>query len=248
MTIARKTGARLKPLYEFDQGQLKIQIIDLQSRLNINNLVTEDGELNELVYAQFSKLFNTLALDLQLLDTLVDWLDKNSLPKSLNGEDDGYLALETPYRVANRQLVHLSELMLLKGWNRQVFELVAPHVTALPTATLINVNTASATVLSTLAEQLTPVNSENLVASQQNGGFDTMEQFLTHEQLAGIKVNSAAADVSSHYFASYVESSFAEKTVRLQSVLYRDPGSGEIKLVSRDRSSLFLWPQKKSES
>lgn len=242
--------SKLKPVYEFDQGKssLKIQLIDLHSRLNINNLVTEEGALNETVYEQFLKLFNVLALDQQLLNSLVDWLDKDNLPTNLNSEDNGYLALDTPYRAANRQLAHLSELSLIQGWNIEHLTQIAPYVTILPTATQINVNTASATVLSTLAEQLTPLNSDNLVASQKNGGFETMDEFLAHDQLAGIEVNTTMADVNSDYFAAYVESTFSGKTVRLQSILYRDRSSGEIKLVSRDRSSHFLWPSKPKES
>ncbi|MEZ5523952.1 MAG: type II secretion system minor pseudopilin GspK [Pseudomonadales bacterium] len=240
--------ATLKPLYKFDQGQLKIQLVDLQSRLNINNLVTREGLLNEPAYIQFLKLFNTLALDPQLLDTLVDWLDKDSTPKTINSEDTGYLASETPYRAANRPLAHLSELALLQGWTQKDIDQLAPFVIALPTATRINVNTASATVLSTLAEKLTPLNSANLVASQQNGGFQSMDEFLAHDQLAGIAVNSAAADIHSDYFSAYVVSDFADKTVHLHSIFYRNPASGEIKLVSRDRSSHFLWPEEESGS
>lgn len=235
--------AKLKPAYEFDQGTLKIQLVDLHSRLNINNLITGEGKLNKVVYEQFLKLFNVLALEGELLNTLVDWLDKDSLPTSLNSEDNGYLARETPYRAANRRLSHLSELLLIQGWTKDHLSSIAPYVTALPTDTQINVNTASATVLSTLAEKLTPLASNNLVAAQQNGGFENMDGFLAHDQLAGINVNTSIANVNSDYFVSYVESTFAEKTVRLQSILYRDSSSGEVKLVSRDRSSHFLWPK-----
>ena len=167
--------ATLKPIYEFDQGALKIQLVDLHSRLNINNLITDEGELNETVYEQFLKLFNVLALESELLNTLVDWLDKDSLPTSLNSEDNGYLAKETPYRAANRQLSHLSELLLIQGWTKDHLSSIAPYVTALPTATQINVNTASAIVLSTLAEELTPLASSNLVTSQQRGGFESID-------------------------------------------------------------------------
>jgi hypothetical protein len=75
-----------------------------------------------------------------------------------------------------------------------------------------------------------------------------MDEFLAHDQLAGIAVNSAAADIHSDYFSAYVVSDFADKTVHLHSIFYRNPASGEIKLVSRDRSSHFLWPEEESGS
>lgn len=235
--------AKLKPVYEFDQGQLKIQLLDLHSRLNINNLLTDDGTLNEIAYQQFLQLFSELSIEPELLNTLVDWLDKDITPRGFNSEDDGYLALERPYRTANRALAHLSELTLLQGWKQSHIDQLAPFITVLPVATHINVNTASATVLATLAEQLTTLNSAALVTSQAGGGFDTMNEFLAHDSLAGIEIDASALNVHSEYFIAYVESTFADRTVWLQSLLHRDKDSGEIKLVSRDRSSHFLWPK-----
>jgi len=235
--------AKLKPLYEFDQGQLKIQVVDLNSRLNINSLVTADGQLNKAVYQQFQKLFNSLNLEQQQLDALVDWLDKDSLPKGLGSEDDYYLALESPYRTANQPLQHLSELLLLQGWGNKHLALAAPHVTVLPSNTKINVNTASTQVLATLAKDLSAHKAEALIPTQQADGFDSMETFVAHVQLAGIKINTSLASVSSDYFLVYVESIFADSRIRLQSILYRDSDSGDISLVSRDRNSRFLWPK-----
>jgi len=235
--------AKLKPLYEFDQGQLKILVVDLNSRLNINTLVTANGQIDETVSQQFQNLFNSLNLEQQQLDALVDWLDKDSLPKGLGSEDDHYLALDTPYRTANQPLQHLSELLLLKGWENKHLVLIAPHVTALPTSTKINVNTASAPVLATLAKDLSAQKASALVTSQQANGFDSVETFIAHDQLAGIEINASLASVTSDYFLVYVESMFAGSRIRLQSTLYRDSSSGDISLVSRDRNSRFLWPK-----
>lgn len=74
-----------------------------------------------------------------------------------------------------------------------------------------------------------------------------MEAFLAQDSLAGIEVNASAANVSSEFFMVYVESTFAERTVRLQSLLHRDNANGDITLVSRDRSSNFLWPSKDND-
>jgi len=239
---------KLQPVYEFDQGQLKIQLLDLHSRLNINNLLTDDGSLNELSYQQFLQLFNELSIEPELLNTLVDWLDKDVTPRGFNSEDDGYLALERPYRTANRALAHLSELSLLQDWKQSHIDQLAPFITVLPVATHINVNTASATVLSTIAKQLTSLNSSALVTSQRGGGFDTINVFIAHDSLAGIEINTSALNVHSEYFVAYVESTFADRTIRLQSVLHRDKASGDIKLISRDRSSHFLWPKQDTKS
>ncbi|EGG99340.1 General secretion pathway protein K [gamma proteobacterium IMCC2047] len=235
--------AKLKPVYKFDQGQLTIQVVDLNSRLNINNLLSQDGQINDTSLEQFKRLFATLNIDQQRLDALLDWLDRDSLPKGLGSEDDEYLAMDKPYRSANQALSHLSELTLLKGWDNQLLRLLAPHITVLPTTSDININTASAEVLTTLAKELDLQKAEALVTSRESNGFDSMDSFISHGELAGIKVNSQLASVSSNYFLAYVESRFAGSRIRLQSILYRDPSTGELSLVSRDRNSRFLWPR-----
>lgn len=235
--------AKLKPVYKFDQGQLTIQVVDLNSRLNINNLLSQDGQINDTSHEQFKRLFATLNIDQQRLDALLDWLDRDSLPKGLGSEDDEYLALDKPYRTANQALSHLSELTLLKGWDNKLLRLLAPHITVLPTTSDININTASAEVLTTLAKELDLQKAEALVASRESNGFDSMDSFISHGELAGIKINSQLASISSNYFLAYVESRFADSRIRLQSILYRDPRNGELSLVSRDRNSRFLWPQ-----
>ncbi len=235
--------AKLKPVYKFDQGQLTIQVVDLNSRLNINNLLSQDGQINDTSHEQFKRLFATLNIDQQRLDALLDWLDRDSLPKGLGSEDDEYLALDKPYRTANQALSHLSELTLLKGWDNQLLRLLAPHITVLPTTSDININTASAEVLTTLAKELDLQKAEALVTSRESNGFDSMDSFISHGELAGIKINSQLASVSSNYFLAYVESRFADSRIRLQSILYREPSTGELSLVSRDRNSRFLWPR-----
>ena len=234
--------ANLKPSYQFDQGLLNIKVIDLNSRLNLNNLVNATGDRNKVSYEQFKRLFAELGMNSQQLDTLADWLDEDSLPNGAGRDDSYYLALEAPYRTANQPITHLSELTLIDGWKLEHLERLAPYITALPEKTRINVNTAPAEVLATLSDKLDSQKVQRLVSSRQGQGFDSTENFISHDQLAGIKIDPSLIAVSSEYFLVYVESSFAESRVRLQSLLHRS-SKGEITLVSRDRNSRFLWPK-----
>jgi len=238
-----ESWSKLKPQYEFDQGVLIIQVQDLHARLNINNLVNGEGKLDDAVFEQFKQLFSQLSLDIALLNTLVDWLDPDTTPIALNSEDNGYLALDTPYRAANARVVHLSELTLLQGWDHDIVAQLAPFVTALPGQTQVNVNTAPARVLATLAKVFRVLAAERLAASRGRDGFDSMDGFLTHDSLAGLKVNANQATINSEYFAVYVESRFAGRTIKLQTLLHRSAATGKIQLISRDRSSQYLWPQ-----
>lgn len=243
-----ESWSKLKPQYEFDQGVLIIQVQDLHSRLNINNLINSEGKPDEVVFEQFHQLFSQLSIDTALLNTLIDWLDPDTTPISLNSEDNGYLALDRPYRTANARLVHLSELTLLQGWNHTTVAKLAPFIVALPGTTKINVNTAPARVLATLAKDFSVLAAEDLAASRGPEGFDNMDAFLTHESLAGLEINTSQASINSEYFAVYIESRFAGRTIKLQSLVHRNASDGKIQLISRDRSSQYLWPQSEQDA
>ena len=238
-----ESWSKLKPKYEFDQGILIIQVQDLHSRLNINNLINSKGKADEVVLEQFRSLFNQLSIDIALLNTLIDWLDPDTTPIALNSEDNGYLVLDRPYRTANARLVHLSELTLLQGWDHATVEKLAPFITALPGPTKINVNTAPARVLATLAKNFSVLAAEKMAASRGPEGSDNMNAFLAHESLAGLKINTSQGTINSEYFAIYIESRFADRTIKLQTRLHRNISDGKIQLISRDRSSQYLWPQ-----
>ena len=51
------------------------------------------------------------------------------------------------------------------------FEILAPHVTALPGRTPINVNTATIPVLQSLGPNITQGEAESLVSLREDGGF-----------------------------------------------------------------------------
>src|SRR5690606_27464282 len=65
-----------------------------------------------------------------------------------------------PYRTAGRSLGDLSELRLLLDMHEEDFQRLAPYVSALPADVPLNVNTASALVLSTLGDNLSLSRSE----------------------------------------------------------------------------------------
>ena len=243
-----ESWSKLNPQYEFDQGVLIIKIQDLHSRLNVNNLISSEGKPDEIVLEQFHQLFSQLSIDMALLNTLIDWLDPDTTPIALNSEDNGYLTLDKPYRTANARLVHLSELTLLQGWDHPTVAKLAPFITALPSVTKINVNTAPPQVLATLAKGFSILAAEDLAASRDPEGFDNMDAFLTHQSLAGLKIKINQATVNSEYFAIYIESRFAGRTTKLQTRVHRNASDGKIQLISRDRSSQYLWPQSNADA
>ncbi len=189
---------RLPPI-PVENGELIGHIEDQQGAFNVNNLVIA-GNLNVAQFARFRRLLSILGLPEALADALADWVDADNKPQPQHGaEDEYYLALDPPYRAANRPLVDLDELRLVRGFDISVRARLAPFITALPGSTAVNVNTAPPEVLAALVDGMDLAAARALVARRNNTYFRNNADFLS--QLAkGVTVPEQDIRVSSDYF------------------------------------------------
>ena len=154
------------------QGQIWGSIEDLQGRFNINNLVGPDGTIDEAAYEQFERLLAALGLDTRLAASTADWLDVDQQETIPDGaEDPLYTSMTPAYRTADQNIANVTELAAIDGMDPLSFELLLPHVVALPGRTAVNVNTATVPVLQSLGANITLGDAEGLVSARQEGGF-----------------------------------------------------------------------------
>ena len=189
---------RLPPI-PVENGELIGHIEDQQGAFNVNNLVV-GGNLNVVQFARFRRLLSILGLPEGLADALADWVDADNQPQPQHGaEDEYYLSLDPPYRAANRPLVDVDELGLVRGFDVSVRARLAPFVSALPGSTAVNVNTAPPEVLAALVDGMDLAAARALVARRNNAYFRNNADFLN--QLAkGVTVSEQDIRVSSDYF------------------------------------------------
>ena len=163
------------------QGELFGEIEDLQGRFNVNNLVDQNGEVDELALEQFQRLLLALELDPRFAGIAADWIDANREAAFPDGAEDAiYTGFIPAYRTPNLSITHATELAALEGMDKESFDILAPHIVALPGRTGINVNTATAPVLQSLDENLTASDVESLISERENGGFaDLQNTFST---------------------------------------------------------------------
>lgn len=213
-------------------GALSGEIIDLQGRFNLNGLLT-DRSPDEIQVERFRRLLGVLGLPENLGDAVVDWLDPDSEPRFPDGaEDSTYLAL-TPARLpANGPFRSVEELRAIHGFDEESFQTLEPHVAVLPVAAPLNVNTASREVLQSLAADLDEGSAEALGETQQNGGFDTVENFLSHEALGGLEIEAETLGVSSTHFLARIRVQRLSGNVFLESLISRSPDTG-IRVLQR---------------
>ena len=170
------------------QGEIYGQIEDLQGRFNVNNLVDQQGEVDQASLEQFQRLLIALGIDVRFAGIAADWIDADRQAGFPDGAEDAiYTGFVPPYRTANQALSSTSELAALEGIDKATFDTLLPHIVALPGRTAINVNTATGAVLQSLDEEMTAADVERLIAERQEFGFaDIDSSFAQWPELTGL--------------------------------------------------------------
>jgi general secretion pathway protein K len=229
----REAWARQLPPFDIDQGSVSVQIEDLSGRFNLNSLML-NGQPNALALQRFQRLLLRLQIDPLVADRLLDWLDENQLAASAGGaEDNEYLLLQPAYRAANRPLQDISELRLLLDLSAADFNRLQAYVSALPAEVALNVNTASALVLSTLADNLSPEAALELVKARGPDGYRSLAAFSAQPALAGMGDLGGNLTLGSQYFQARSEVQVGERRRVLTSLLRREP-DGRVLVLQRD--------------
>ena len=207
-----------------DGGALQGRLIDLQGRFNLNNLGTGNAEAAQ---KQFERLIELVADTDQITARTIaastrDWIDADINPTLPDGaEDDYYLGLTPAYRTGNTPMASASELRLVKGVTPAIYSALAPYICALPETTAINVNTAAAPILATIAPALPPDSGEALVKARADEPWKSVDAFLQEPALAGRDIDGNALAVTTHYFLATGQISVDRAQVQFFSVLER---------------------------
>ena len=217
----------LLPTYQPDYGQMAIEIIDLQGRLNLNNIAATAAGRQPVVH-----LLSDLVSNPGLTATLADWTDSDLTPLAGGAEDFHYLSLETPYRTSNQPLADPSEMMALADISAEEFKALRPYVNTLNPASAINPNTAPAEVLSLLDPNLSGLQVVNYRESMQPG-FASVDEFLAADIAAGLTIDKGMLTVISTNYGVKIETTINDRKLWLYSRLTLDNSNGEIRLQSR---------------
>ena len=145
------------------------QIIDLQSMMNVNNMVHPDGSVNEDQVRAFQRLFEILNLPQDELAKVAENLRFANMPTHVTP-----VPAEAPL-----QPQRVAELVWL-GLSPQTLTVLEPYVTVLPTNTAkVNVNTASAEVIAAYAN-LDLAEAQRLVQLRNGTYFRNLQDIQSH--------------------------------------------------------------------
>ena len=225
--------ARVLPPIPVEGGQISGSIEDRQARFNLNSLILSANRA--LAKQRFERLLDSLGLSKGLADSLTDWLDGDfdvTLPDG--AEDSEYLGnTNLPYRSANRPLAHVSELLLIKGFDREAYEKLLPFICAISVNTAINVNTATKEVILALAKDLDDSEIESLLEEQEKDGFENMNDFTGHTAFAGKGLSPEGLSLASQHFLLTSNVLIGRARQQIESLLYRENGGRVIVRLRR---------------
>jgi general secretion pathway protein K len=206
------------------------QITDAQSRMNVMNLL-QDGQISAPALARFAALFQRLGLPLGELQTLAQQLQvslqasKVTQASTNPGTNSPGAAPLLPQQTA--QLVWL-------GLSPGTLAALQPHITVLPEATPVNLNTASAEVLSAVLPGLDLASARQAVTQRQRGHWASLSAAQAALGSSGRLLDDKQHSVQSRYFEVQGRMRI-DNVVQQETALVQREG-GQVRMLWRVRS------------
>jgi len=197
------------------------EIEDLQSRLNVSNLI-DNNKVHEVTLAAWTRLFKQLNLPQAELDLLVQQL-LLATPKATPVTPANGAAVPEENPTGPRTALMPSRVDEL-GWlglSETTLNTLTPFVSLLPTRTLVNVNTAPLEVLMATVPNLSSAQARQLINARADKPFVTLMDVLLVLPDPKLHFDPAEQGVNSNFFSITGRLRVGNSTVQEQSVLQR---------------------------
>ena len=205
------------PGLPIEGGYLTGYLEDEQARFNLNSLPGSEIALN-----RFKRLCDNLDVDDTFIPALMDWIDDDFDIRYPDGMEENY----ENYRVANREMVDISELLLVQNVTPEIYEKLKPHITALPGTSTLNVNTMSEVILQSLAPDL---DVSEFIEQREDEAYESVAEFIERLQ---IPVETEGLSVDTRFFRTHGQVVQGEQLYNMSSLIYRD-AEGKTSVINR---------------
>ena len=198
------------------QVLLSGQINDLQSRLNVTNLL-QNEKLDANTVLAFERLFDTLGVP----------------PSQLKLLTQGLLAAQKQSSNAPLMPQRVSQLSWL-GLSPKTLQTLSPHITVLPARTRVNLNTANVQVLHASVPSLSLSEAQRLIQQRERQHWANVDAF---EKALGRPVSlTGTHSVSTEYFEILGRLRMPHTTLQERSLVKRE--NQNLKVLWRESGSL----------
>jgi general secretion pathway protein K len=200
-------------------------IVDLQSRLNVTNLV-DNAKVSEADRRSFARLFAQLDLPQAQLEQLAENLRFAS--------DTSPATMSSPQAPLLPQ--RLDQLVWL-GLPASTLAVLQPFITILPARTPVNLNTASAEVIYAAVDELSMSDAQRLVTARERAPFRTIND--ARQAVGGSPATfaegKANVSIATRFFEVHSRIRLDETVVEERALLLRD--GLDIRVLQRERGT-----------
>jgi general secretion pathway protein K len=155
-------------------------MVDENSKININLLRNDQGEIDEQREAQARRLFRALGIPEERLNPILDWLDADDIERQDGAEAYFYQNLEQPYECANGPFLTVGQIFMVRGmreferFGEKKSKRLLDYLTIYSDGK-INVNTAPKEVLESLSESMDSTLAEAIVEYRKEANFESID-------------------------------------------------------------------------
>lgn len=213
LAAADRSGAGADVSDDVRDAFLSGQILDMQGRLNLRNLVDNNGRVSATWRAAFQKLFAQLGLPAQELDRIAEGMRQALAGSAVaaagntagtnsgttgNTGNTGTTAAATVDPNAPLLPQRLEQFAWF-GVSPRTLQALAPFATMLPELTPVNVNTADALVIAAALPDIDASAAQRLVAARAGNYLRNAEDIRKLLQMETVP-DPAVVGVASRYF------------------------------------------------
>jgi general secretion pathway protein K len=224
---------------------------DAQSRFNLRSLVSNPSpgvlEVNVTQLQAYQRLLQLVGVDGQLASKTALYVraglshsatrfeNAGTSSTSTQTQEDGANATDNPglqesdddaSKVASLLMTDTDALLDIPGYTPAAVARLRPFITVLPNATPVNMNTASAEVLTAIVPEMTLAKAQAFVARRQTVFFRNMSDVSLALQAAdvdGVTLDSSLYDVNTSYFLIHGGVQHDRAEVDRTTLVWRDP-------------------------
>jgi general secretion pathway protein K len=238
------------PPIPFGDGVITVSIDDEKSRFNLQYLITSNELADKRRSVMLGRMFEVLSIESNLVDGIVDWQDGDEEEQPYGAEFSYYLLNSPPYEPRNERILTTGELLVIKGFDRDIFFL--PPTSRSPIAReelrpldqyvtvygdgKININTADMPVLMSLSEDMDEFIAEDIIEYREENHFEKLDDLKKVESLSDILYDeiSSLITVKSNVFRITSTGTSGRLTRKITAVVQRE--SRGFKVVYYNRS------------
>ena len=214
---------------ESADAMLSGYIIDAQSRMNLTNLA-QNGVVDPATLASFQKLLSAQGLDSGLA-TLVAAMVASSQSQVAKTDATGNVYSD-PVAAKILHLTQVDDLLAIPGFTGEAVTKLKELVVFLPVATPININTASAQVISARIAGVSLSDAQQIVTARDQAYFRNMADIGQRWRAGSVPAPSAKLiNTKTNYFIVHGHVRLGRSVLDQDALIERKPGGGTTRII-----------------